>query len=133
MVQRFSLICFLITIQFFAQTPADSYTAFKQDFETYRDSPQVSSENSTIKPGPCGQYNLKYMVTFKGSTEFPSVPPARKLCYDMNRFDKNKNPDAPADWNYEVKPVGDQYYVISAAKSGQVQEVYYYVRNPKKS
>jgi hypothetical protein len=133
MIYRFSLICFFIAFQAFAQAPADAYPTFKQEFETYRDSPQVSSENSTIKPGPCGQYNLKYMVTIKGTAELPTTPPARKLCYDINRFDKSKNPDAPADWIYDIKPIGDQYYVISASKNGQLQEVYYYTRNPKKS
>lgn len=118
----------------FAQTDADAkYAAFNKDFEAYRDNPEVSSENSTIKPAPCGQYNLAYMVTERGGKETVSTPPAKKLCGDLTRFDKSKNPNASPDWTYEIKPVGNRYYVIRANKSGAdgVQEIYYYERKAK--
>lgn len=119
----------------FAQTDADAkYAAFTAAFESYRDNPEVSSENSTIKPAPCGQYNLAYMVTEKDGKEIVSTPPPKKLCGDLNRFDKSKNPNASPDWTYEIKPVGNRYYVIRANKSGAdgVQEVYYYERKVAK-
>jgi len=123
------LIAFLfITTLSFAQTDVKAeYKTFHDAFEAYRTNPEVASENSTIKPAPCGQYNLKFMVTGQGEKEIITVPPARKLCFDMNRFDKSK---APADWEYEIKPVGDKYYTIRATKKGAEasQELYYYER-----
>lgn len=118
----------------FAQTDVKvQYKAFEQEFETYRSNPEVSSENSLIKPAPCGQYNLKFMVTGKGVDEIVTVPPARKLCTDLNRFDKSKNPNPSADWEYEIKPIGNRYYVIRADKKGAqgLQEFYYYERKVK--
>jgi hypothetical protein len=126
------LIVLFITTISFAQTDIKAqYKVFHDAFETYRNDPLVSSENSTIKPGPCGQYNLKFMVTGSGEKEIINVPPARKLCFDMNRFDKSK---APADWEYETKPIGDRFYTIRATKKGaeDKQEVYYYERAVKK-
>lgn len=123
------IIAFLFATTFsFAQDDIKTqYAAFTKEFEAYRTNPEVASENSTIKPGPCGQYNLKYMVTGSGEKEIINVPPARKLCFDMNRFDSSK---APADWKYETKSVGDRYYTIVASKKGAEgsQEVYYYER-----
>ncbi|HLA54927.1 MAG TPA: hypothetical protein VK623_02410 [Flavobacterium sp.] len=119
----------------FAQSDVKAqYDAFQAELEAYRSNPEVSSENSTVKAAPCGQYNLKFMVVGKGFNEVVTVPPARKLCYDLNRFDKTKNPKAPADWDYEFKPVGNKYYVIRADKKGAegLQEFYYYERNPQK-
>lgn len=118
-----------------AQTDVKAqYATFQQELETYRSNPEVSSENSTIKPAPCGQYSLKFMVAGTGSDEIVTVPPARKLCYDLTRFDKSKNPNAPADWDYEIKSVGNRYYVIHAVKKGAngAQEFYYYERGLKK-
>ena len=118
-----------------AQTDVKSqYKAFEQELETYRNNPEVSSENSLIKPAPCGQYTLKYMVTGKGFDDVVVVPPPRKLCGDLNRFDKSKNPKASADWEYEIKPVGNRYYIIRGDKKGTagLQEFYYYERMMKK-
>lgn len=128
------LIALLFTTAAFAQTDLDTkYAAFTKEFEAYRDNPEVSSENTTIKPAPCGQYNLVYMVTEKSGKETVNTPPAKKLCGDLNRFDKSKNPKASPDWTYEIKPIGNRYYVIRANKSGAdgVQEVYYYERKVK--
>ena len=113
-----------------AQNDAKSlYQAFKQELETYRANPEVSSENSTIKPAPCGQYNLKFMVAGEGATEMVTAPPARKLCFDLNRFDKTKNPNPTSEWVYEIKPVGNLYYIIHASKrTTGAQEFYYYER-----
>jgi hypothetical protein len=118
----------------FAQEDLNAkYAAFTKEFEAYRDNPEVSSENSTIKPAPCGQYNLVYMITERDGKEIVSTPPAKKLCADLNRFDKSKNPNLGADWNYEIKPVGNRYYTIRANKNGAdgVQEIYYYERKVK--
>lgn len=115
----------------FAQTNIKSqYDAFQKELEAYRSDPQVSSDNSTIKPAPCGQYNLKFMVVGLGFEEKITVPPARKLCFDLNRFDKSKNPNPSGDWDYEIKPVGNRYYIIRADKKGApgLQEFYYYER-----
>ena len=73
------------------------------------------------------------MVVGQGFEELVSVPPARKLCFDLNRFDKSKNPNPSPDWEYEIKPIGDRYYVIRAdKKGGEVkQEFYYYERKVK--
>lgn len=123
------IITFLLVTTFsFAQDDVKTkYAAFTKEFEAYRTNPEVASENSTIKSAPCGQYNLKFMVTGLGEKEIINVPPARKLCFDMNRFDNNK---APASWEYEIKSVGDRYYTIRASKKGAEgsQEVYYYER-----
>lgn len=110
------------------------YAAFEKELEAYRSNPEISSENSLIKPAPCGQYNLKFMVTGQGFDEKVVVPPARKLCADLNRFDKSKNPNPSADWDYEIKPVGNRYYIIRADKKGAqgLQEFYYYERNAAK-
>ena len=118
----------------FAQTAEKAaYPEFKKEFEAYRDNPEVASENSTLKPGPCGQYNLQYMITSRGTEELVNTPPPKKLCADMMRFDKAKNPNAPADWDYEIKPVGSKYYTITATKKGaEGKEVYYYVRKEAK-
>ena len=118
---------FVSTISFAQDDVKTKYAAFAKEFEAYRTNPEVASENSTIKPAPCGQYNLKYMVTGSGEKEIINVPPARKLCFDMNRFNNSK---APADWQYEIKPVGDRYYLIHASKKGTEasQEFYYYER-----
>jgi hypothetical protein len=121
----------LVSTVTFAQNDVKvQYKSFEQEFETYRTNPEVASENSTIKPAPCGQYNLKFMVTGQGANEIITAPPARKLCFDMNRFDKSKNPDISSDWEYEIKPIGDRYYTIRASKKGAAdkQEVYYYER-----
>ena len=128
------IIALLFTSAALAQDTDAKYAAFAKEFEAYRDNPEVSSENSTIKPAPCGQYNLAYMVTEKGGKEYVNTPPPKKLCGDLNRFDKSKNPNAPADWTYEIKPIGNRYYVIRANKSGadSVQEVYYYERKVAK-
>ena len=106
------------------------YQTFQKELETYRDNPEVASENSTIKPAPCGQYALRYMVTGEGFEELVATPPPRRLCGDLHRFDKSKNPNPSPDWSYEIKPVGDRYYVIRAdKKGGEVkQEFYYYER-----
>lgn len=130
----------LITLLFaksaaFAQTDVKAqYDQFQKELEAYRSDPQVSSENSTIKPGPCGQYNLKFMVAGQGFDEKITVPPARKLCGDLNRFDKSKNPNPSPDWDYEIKPIGNRYYIIRADKKGAqgLQEFYYYERKVAK-
>ena len=117
-----------------AQTDVKAqYDAFAAELEAYRNNPEVSSDHSTLKPGPCGQYILKYMVTAKGFEEVVTVPPARKLCFDLNRFDKSKNPQSSSEWEYEIKPVGDKYYIIRAEKKAAegVQEFYYYERTKK--
>lgn len=128
------LIALLFTSIAFAQDDVKTkYAAFSKEYEAYRDNPEVSSENSTIKPAPCGQYNLVYMVTEKAGAEIINTPPPKKLCADLNRFDKSKNPNVSPDWNYEIKPVGNRYYVIRANKNGAdgVQEIYYYERKAK--
>lgn len=128
------LIALLFTSVVFFQDVKAQYEAFEKELEAYRSNPEVSSENSTIKAAPCGQYNLKFMVVGKGFEEIVTVPPARKLCYDLNRFDKSKNPNVSTDWEYEIKPVGNRYYVIRAEKKGAPgsQEFYYYERAAKK-
>ncbi|WP_309641433.1 hypothetical protein [Flavobacterium sp.] len=120
-------LLFITTISFAQIDVKAQYKVFHDEFETYSTNPEVASENSTIKPAPCGQYNLKFMVTGSGEKEIINVPPARKLCFDMNRFDKSK---APADWEYEIKPIGDRFYTIRATKKGteDKQELYYYER-----
>ncbi len=115
----------------FAQTDAKSqYKVFATEFEAYSANPEVASENSTLKPGPCGQYNLKFMVTGQGEKQMVNTPPARKLCFDLNRYDKAKNPEISKDWEYEIKPIGDRFYTIRATKKGaeDKQEMYYYER-----
>ena len=119
----------------FAQTDVKAqYKAFSDELETYRSNPEVSSDNSTIKPAPCGQYNLKFMVTGQGFEEKVTVPPSRKLCFDLKRFDKSLNPNPSPDWDYEIKAVGNRYYIIRADKKGGngVQEFYYYERKVTK-
>jgi hypothetical protein len=119
----------------FAQTDAKAqYAEFKKEFEAYRDNPLVSSENSTITPAPCGQYNLKYMITGQGFDEIVSVPPARKLCGDLVKFDRSKNPEMKSDWEYEIKAVGNRFYVIRGQKKGGngTQEFYYYEHKTNK-
>lgn len=130
-MKLFVVSLFFISAISLAQTDAKSqYKTFLADFEAYRDKPEVASDNSTLKAGPCGQYNLKFMVTGQGDKEMVNMPPARKLCYDLNRFDKAKNPDISKDWEYEIKPVGDRFYTIRAIKNGAEgsQEIYYYER-----
>ena len=133
-MKSFLLMLLLTSAVTFAQTDIKTqYKAFEAEFEAYRDNPEVASENSTIKPSPCGQYALKFMVTGKGFDEVVTVPPPRRLCADLNRFDKSKNPKISTDWEYEIKPVGNRYYVIRAEKKGTgVQEFYYYERASKK-
>jgi hypothetical protein len=111
-----------------------SFDAFEKELSAYRDNPEVSSENTTIKAAPCGQYNLKFMVVGQGFDQKITVPPARKLCADLNRFDKSKNPNISPDWQYEIKPIGNRYYIIRADKKGSdgLQEFYYYERVVKK-
>ncbi len=128
-----SILIIMLFVSSFSYPQSDVKTlhkSFEQEFEAYRTNPEVSSENSALKPGPCGKYNLKFMVTGQGSNEIVIAPPARKLCFDLNKFDKTKNPNAPADWEYEIKPIGDRYYSIRAIKKGaeDKQEVYYYER-----
>jgi len=128
------LIALLFSAACFAQEDVNArYAAFTKEFEAYRDNPEVSSENSTIKPAPCGQYNLVYMITERDGKEIVSTPPAKKLCADLNRFDKSKNPNLGAEWTYEIRPVGNRYYTIRANKAGAdgVQEIYYYERKVK--
>ena len=126
-------LLFASAISFAQNDVTSQYKAFEQELETYRSNPEVSSENSTIKPGPCGQYTLKFMVTGQGFDEVVAVPPARKLCFDLNRFDRSKNPNISADWAYEIKPVGNRYYIIRGDKKGAgLQEFYYYERVVKK-
>lgn len=125
------LFALLFTTVSFAQTDVKAmYATFQKELEEYRSNPEVSSENSTIKPAPCGQYNLKFMVVGQGFDEKVATPPARKLCFDLNRFDKSKNPNPSPDWEYEIKAVGDRYYIIRGDKKGSpgVQEFYYYER-----
>lgn len=119
----------------FAQTDVKTqYDDFQKELEAYRSDPLVSSENSTVKPAPCGQYNLRFMVVGQGFDEKIAVPPARKLCGDLNKYDKSKNPNASADWDYEIKSVGNRYYIIRADKKGAqgLQEFYYYERKAQK-
>ena len=126
------LITFLfISTLSFAQTDIKAqYQIFAADFEAYSNNPEVASDNSTLKPGPCGQYNLKFMVTGLGEKQLINTPPARKLCFDLNRYDKAKNPEISKDWEYEIKPIGDRFYTIRAIKKGaeEKQEMYYYER-----
>lgn len=123
-------LLFVCTVSYSQTDVKAQYKSFAQEFEAYSTNPEVSSENSTLKPAPCGQYNLKFMVTGQGANEIITVPPARKLCFDMNRFDKSKNPSVSSDWEYEIKPIGDRYYTIRATKKGTEakQEIYYYER-----
>jgi hypothetical protein len=128
-----SIIIALLLIATVSQAQSDvksQYKVFLTEFESYRDNPEVASDNSTLKPGPCGQYNLKFMVTGQGEKEIINMPPARKLCFDLNRFDKTKNKELSADWDYEIKPIGDRFYTIRATKKGAEgsQEMYYYER-----
>jgi len=119
----------------FAQTDVKAqYKTFEQELEAYRANPEISSENSLIKPAPCGQYTLKFMVVGQGFDEVVTVPAPRRLCADFNRFDKSKNPNPSADWEYEIKPVGNRYYIIRGDKKGAqgLQEFYYYERKEKK-
>jgi hypothetical protein len=128
------IIALLISAASFAQTDVKAqYDAFQKELEQYRSDPLVSSENSTIKPAPCGQYNLKFMVQGQGFDEKIAVPPARKLCGDLNKYDKSKNPNPSTDWEYEIKPIGNRYYIIRADKKGAqgLQEFYYYERKAK--
>ena len=125
----------LISSAVFAQTDIKAeYDQFQKELEAYRSDPLVSSENSTIKPAPCGQYNLRFMVVGQGFDEKISVPPAKKLCADLNRFDKSRNLNPSADWDYEIKPIGNRYYVIRGDKKGAqgLQEFYYYERKAAK-
>lgn len=126
-------LLFTSAISFAQEDVKAKYAAFTKEFEAYRDNPEVSSDNSTIKPAPCGQYTLQYMVTEKATGEIINTPPPRKLCGDLNRFDKSKNPNAAADWDYEIKAVGNRYYVIRGNKKGAdgLQEFYYYERKTK--
>ena len=128
------LLALLFTTAFsFAQSDVMSqFKSFETELETYRANPEVSSENSTIKSAPCGQYVLKFMVSGSGDAQVATVPPPRKLCYDLNRFDKNKNANISPDWTYDIKPIGNKYYVIRAEKKGATaQEAYYYERLAK--
>jgi hypothetical protein len=111
---------FFSTLSFAQMDAKSQYKVFATEFEAYSANPEVASENSTLKPGPCGQ----------GEKEIINTPPARKLCFDLNRFDKTKNKELSADWEYEIKPVGDKYYTIRATKKGSegAQEMYYYER-----
>lgn len=123
-------LLFITTISF-AQTDVKAqYQTFAADFKAYSNNPEVASDNSTLKPGPCGQYNLKFMVTGQGEKQMVNMPPARKLCFDLNRYDKAKNPEISKDWEYEIKPIGDRFYTIRATKKGaeDKQEMYYYER-----
>lgn len=125
------LIALLFTSGAFAQDDVKAkYEQFQKELETYRNDPLVSSENSTIKPAPCGQYNLKFMVQGQGFDEKIAVPPAKKLCGDLNKYDKSKKPNPSPDWEYEIKPIGNRYYIIRADKKGAqgLQEFYYYER-----
>ena len=134
-MKKFLIALLFVSAASFAQTDVKAqYAEFQKEFEAYRDNPLVSSENSTITPAPCGQYTLKYMVTGQGFEEIISVPPPRKLCADLNRFDRSKNPEMKTDWEYEIKPVGNRYYVIRGQKKGGngVQEFYYYEHKTNK-
>lgn len=129
------LFAFLLTSAFsFAQSDVMSqFKTFESELETYRTNPEVSSENSTIKAAPCGQYVLKFMLSGSGDAQVATVPPQRKLCYDLNRFDKTKNANISPDWTYDIKPIGNKYYVIRAEKKGgTAQEAYYYERAANK-
>ena len=53
-------LLFITTISFAQTDVKTQYKTFHDEFETYRTNPEVASENSTIKPAPCGQYNLKF-------------------------------------------------------------------------
>ena len=133
-MKKFLIALLFTTAATFAQTDVKAqYDIFQRELEAYRSDPLVSSENSTIKPAPCGQYNLKFRVAGKGFDEKVAVPPARKLCGDLNKYDKSKNPNPSPDWEYEIKPVGNRYYIIRADKKGAdgAQEFYYYERKVK--
>jgi hypothetical protein len=121
---------FISSLSFAQSDVKAQYQNFAADFEAYSNNPEVASDNSILKPGPCGQYNLKFMVTGQGEKQMVNMPPARKLCFDLNRYDKAKNPDISKDWEYEIKPVGDRFYTIRATKKGaeDKQEMYYYER-----
>ena len=71
------------------------------------------------------------MVAGQGATEMVTVPPARKLCFDLNRFDNTKNPNPSREWVYEIKAVGNQYYIIHATKAAAAAQEYYYYERKK--
>ena len=73
------LIALLFTsVASIAQTDVKAqYAQFQKELEEYRSDPQVSSENSTIKPAPCGQYNLRFLVVGQGFDEKIAVRQVR--------------------------------------------------------
>ncbi len=128
------IIALLFAVPALAQTDVNTqFESFEKELSAYRDNPLVSSENSTITPAPCGQYTLKYMVTERGTSKIVSVPPPKKLCADLARFDKSKNPNQ-GDWEYEIKPIGNRYYTIRGQKKGGdgTMEYYYYEHKSNK-
>ncbi len=120
-----TLAILLVTAFGFAQSADPNYNEFKKTLEAY-----LSSPDSKVKPSPCGDYMLRYVVKAENFKETVYPMNSNSLCADLEKFDSSKNPVGNPGWSYDIKAVGNKYYIIRADQNTDSvrQEFYYYER-----
>lgn len=104
-----------------------AFDSFKRELEAYQSNPA----NAKLKPADCKEYKLLYIV--KGSSFEEIIVPANSnsLCEDLGKYDTSKHP-APAGQSYDIKAVGNTYYIIRVDENeGKVMQTWYYYERRK--
>lgn len=122
MMKNLIILFLLVTACSFGQTTTKTqYDAFKKELETYL----VNSEG--IKPAACGDYVLKFIVKNDNKKETVFPMNTKSLCEDLSKFDSSKLENLNPEWSYDIKAVGDKYYIIRGDKAtGSVTQFFYY-------
>jgi len=109
-----------------AQSNNPAFESFRKELEAY----QSNLATANIKPGNCKDYVLKYAVRGEDFSEIAVPANSRSLCEDLKKYDQSRNPNPDGTWTYDIKAIGNRYYVIRADKNvgSVVQEFYYYQR-----
>lgn len=114
----------LLLASTFCFAQSNTKTMFDQ-FKTELDGYSTQS-SIALKPAHCNEYVLKYTVNGEKISS-PAATQLRNLCDDLKAYDKNPS---LTDWTFDIKPIGDQYYVIKAERTKPVAItlLYYYGR-----
>ena len=120
------LLALLVSAGCCAQTNNAAFNAFKKQLEAYQSNPA----NANLKPAKCSDYVLVYTVRGHNFSEIALPAKPQSLCPDLAKYDQSRNPNPDGLWRYDIKAVGDKYYVIRADKTvgSVIQEWYYYER-----
>jgi hypothetical protein len=103
-----------------------AFDNFKTELESY----QANTENSTLKPAPCKDYALKYIVKGSNFEEIVIPTTGGDPCSDIMNIE-SKKPATPGE-SYDIKAIGNRYYSIRIDRNdGKVVQTWYYYERKK--